>query len=112
MRLLAVSLLTFVTAAAADWWYFDAWDGLSCGDFPQKGELFSSTEGEVSPVCINFEDGKKAYSYAGAHGDDSTEIRGYLYEHCTGPSRVLENNTCTNPEISMPYIRSWEVIDS
>ncbi|KAJ5097029.1 hypothetical protein N7456_007750 [Penicillium angulare] len=111
MHLPIVPFISLVTAAAAaDWWYFDAWDGVGCGDLPQNGEIFSATEGVGSQVCISFSDGTKAYSYAGSHGEDQTEIWGYLDEHCTGPSKPLLNNTCTNPEISIPYIRSWKVI--
>ena len=107
----AFSLLTFFTSttASSDWWYFDAWDGLSCGDAPQNGQLLLTTEGTGNQICISLDEGQKAYSYASAFGRDETQVFGFFYEHCVGPSKVLVNNTCTNPSVDIPFIRSWRV---
>lgn len=110
MRLAVISLLAMATVATADWWYFDAWDGLSCGDAPQNGQVFLSTEGTGEHVCISFEEGQRAYSYAAGYISDDTEARGFLHEHCEGPSKTMHNNSCTNPSVEIPYIRSWKII--
>lgn len=110
MRIAVISLLAIATVAAADWWYFDAWDGLSCGDAPQNGQVFLSTEGTGEHICISFEDGQRAYSYAAGFVNEETEAWGFLYEHCEGPSKSLHNNTCTNPDVDIPYIRSWKIV--
>lgn len=34
---------------------------------------------------------------------------GFFYEHCAGPSKALVNDTCTNPSVDIPFIRSWRV---
>lgn len=109
MHLLFVPLFALLASASSDWWYFDAWDGLSCGDAPQNGELVITTEGSGNQVCISLDESQKAYSYSSAFGLDETEVRGFFYEHCAGPSKVLVNDTCTNPDANLPYIRSWKV---
>ncbi|KAF3401896.1 hypothetical protein F1880_009750 [Penicillium rolfsii] len=112
MHILLPSLFAFLASASSssDWWYFDAWDGLSCGDAPQNGELLMTTEGTGNQICISLNEDQRAYSYASAYGLEETEVRGFLYEHCSGPSKILMNNTCTNPDVEVPYIRSWKII--
>lgn len=110
MHLAVVSILAMTTLVVADHWYFDAWDGLSCGDAPQNGKVFLSTEGSGEHVCISFEDGQRAYSYAAGYNSENTEAWGFLHEHCEGPSKVLQNNTCMNPDVEIPYIRSWKIV--
>ena len=95
--------------ASSDWWYFYAWDSLSCGDEPQNGQLLTATEGTGNQTCISLDKGQKAYSYASEIGQDETRVCGYLYEQCEGPSEVLTNSTCTNPSVDVPFIRSWKV---
>lgn len=109
MHLFVIVLFVLATAANADWWHFYAWDGLSCGDVPQNAKLFSTTDGIGDDICIDFGGDQKAYSYAAGFGSGSVEIRGYLHPHCTGPNKTLANYTCTNPEVHIPYIRSWQV---
>jgi hypothetical protein len=109
MHILLPSLFALLTSASSDWWYFDAWDGLSCGDAPQNSELLITTEGTGNQICISLDETQRAYSYASAFGQDETEVRGFLYEHCAGASKILVNNTCTNPDEDMPYIRSWKI---
>ncbi|KAJ5886239.1 uncharacterized protein N7473_008913 [Penicillium subrubescens] len=109
MHILLQSLFALLASASSDWWYFDAWDGLSCGDAPQNGELLITTEGTGNQICISLDESQRAYSYASAFGQDETEVRGFLYEHCAGPSKILVNDTCTNPDEDMPYIRSWKI---
>ncbi|KAJ5668089.1 uncharacterized protein N7477_006659 [Penicillium maclennaniae] len=76
MHLAVISLLAMATVATADWWYFDAWDGLSCGDAPQNGQVFLSIEGTGEHVCISFEEGQRAYSYAAGYLSEGTEAWG------------------------------------
>jgi len=109
MRLTVLSLLSALAAADSGWWFFDAWDGLSCGDAPQNGQVFFSTQGNGEQFCINFDNSQRAYSYAATYSDQDVEVRGYLNEHCEGPSKRLLNNTCTNPDIDITYIRSWRI---
>lgn len=109
MHFAVLSLLATVATASSGWWFFDAWDGLSCGDAPQNGQVFFTTEGNGDQFCVNFGDSQRAYSYASTYLDEDVEVRGYLHEHCEGPSKVLQNNTCTNPDIEIPYIRSWRI---
>jgi hypothetical protein len=106
---LLAPLFALLASASSDWWYFDAWDGLSCGDSPQNSELLITTEGMGNQICISLDESQRAYSYSSAFGEEETEVRGFLYEHCAGPSKVLVNNTCMNPDADMPYIRSWKV---
>ena len=112
MHLPVISLLAMATVVAAEWWYFDAWDGLSCGDAPQNGQIFLSTEGIDEHDCISFEDGQRAYSYAAGSDNEEIEAWGFLYEDCEGPSKVLYNNICMNPDIEIPYIRSVRIVPS
>ena len=108
MRLTTISSLALATAAAAatDHWHFTAWDGLSCGGAPQNGQVFMTAEGVGQQICINLEQGQKAYSYVARFDDGDTTIVGYRAEQCDGPGRLLKNDTCTNPDIDIPYIRS------
>lgn len=106
MQIALISLLALATTVAADFWYFDAWDGLSCGDAPQNGQVFFSTEGFGEQSCISFEESQRAYSYAAGSVSEDTKALGYLYEHCEGPAKTLLNNTCMNPDVDIPYIRS------
>ena len=112
MRLAVMSLLSALAAADPGWWFFDAWDGLSCGDAPQNGQVFFSTQGNGEQFCVNFDNSQRAYSYAATYSDYDVEVRGYLNEHCEGPSKPLINNTCTNPSIEIPYIRSWRIFNT
>jgi hypothetical protein len=98
-----------VAAGNPAWWAFDAWDGLSCGDAPQNGQLFFTTEGTGEGTCITFDEGQRAYSYAASFGGDDVEAWGFLHEHCEGPKKPLLNNTCMNPDIPIPYIRSLKI---
>lgn len=109
MHFTVITLLAAVTAADPGWWLFDAWDGLSCGVAPQNGQVFFSIEGQGNQFCINFDHGLRAYSYAATFFSEDTKIRGYLHEHCEGPSKDILNDTCTNPDIEIPYIRSWNI---
>lgn len=108
MRLTTISPLVLATtaAAAADHWQFTAWDGLSCGGAPQNGQVFMTAEGVGEQICINFEQGQKAYSYMVRFSNEDTTVMGYRAEKCEGPGRLLKNDTCTNPDIDIPYIRS------
>ncbi|KAF7712061.1 Uncharacterized protein PECH_005079 [Penicillium ucsense] len=99
-----------LATSPTDWWYFDAWDGLSCGDMPQNGHLFFTADGSGSEICISLNSGQRAYSYAASFGRDETVVHGFLNEHCEGPSKVLMNNTCTNPDVEIPFARSWRVV--
>ncbi|EPS26479.1 hypothetical protein POX_g09225 [Penicillium oxalicum] len=117
MRALHLSILPLITLISStlatnpvDWWYFDAWDGLSCGDLPQNGQLFFTADGTGSEICINLNEGQRAYSYAASFGKDDTVVQGFLNEHCEGPSKVLLNNTCTNPDVEIPYAKSWKIV--
>lgn len=109
MRFFGVALAVFASAASAEQWWFDAWDGLSCGDAPQNGVVFSTTEGSGEKLCVTFEHGQRAYSYASGFPTDEIQVRGFLHEHCEGPNRTVVPNTCTNPQIEIPYIRSWQI---
>ncbi|KAJ5082186.1 hypothetical protein N7532_011229 [Penicillium argentinense] len=93
MRLAVLSLLTSVAVADPGWWFFDAWDGLSCGDAPQNGQIFLTTEGLGDSFCMSFDNGQRAYSYAASYFSEDIEARGYLHEHCEGPSKIIHNNT-------------------
>lgn len=111
MRLIVLSALATVAVAVtnSNWWIFDAWDGLSCGDSPQNAELLFDIQGLGNQFCINFDKGQRAYSYAASFSDDEVEVEGYLQEHCEGQGRALFNNSCMNPDIEIPYIRSWRI---
>ncbi|KAJ5761680.1 hypothetical protein N7533_003719 [Penicillium manginii] len=109
MRFVVLFLLATLAAADLAWWSFDAWDGLSCGNAPQNGQVFFTTQGMGDQLCIDFGTGQMAYSYASSYSEENVEVRGYLHEHCEGSSKVLQNNTCTNPDIEIPYIRSWSI---
>ncbi|KAJ5747330.1 uncharacterized protein N7511_009026 [Penicillium nucicola] len=112
MRLAGVSLFVTVATATSSWWVFDAWDGLSCGDAPQNGQIFFTSEGHGEMTCISFDEAQRAYSYAASFGEDDVEIWGFLHEHCEGPRKAFLNNTCMNPDIVVPYIRSWKIYNT
>ncbi|CAI7655800.1 unnamed protein product [Penicillium bialowiezense] len=113
MRIAVLSALAIVAVADPSWWYFDAWDGLSCGDMPQDGKIFFSTEGTTDylddQACVNLDDDQRAYSYAATFTENDVHLKGFLHEDCKGPGKALRNNTCTNPSIKVPYIRSWRI---
>jgi hypothetical protein len=71
--------------------------------------LLLTKEGIDEMTCYNFDEGQKAYSYATEFGDDDLEGWGYLQEHCEGPRKALKNHTCMNPDMDIPYIRSWKI---
>lgn len=111
MRYFGVALAALISTAVASsgQWWFDAWDSLSCGDVPQNGVIFFTTEGSGEKLCVNFENNQRAYSYAAGFASDQMVVRGFLHEHCEGPNRTLVPTQCTNPQIEVPYIRSWQI---
>ncbi|KAJ5332864.1 uncharacterized protein N7506_006647 [Penicillium brevicompactum] len=116
MRLAVLSALAIVAVADPSWWYFDAWDGLSCGAMPQNGQIFFSTEGTTEDfedeACVNLDEDQRAYSYAATFTENDVQLKGFLREDCEGPGKALWNNTCMNPSIKVPYIRSWRIMKS
>ncbi|KAJ5899298.1 hypothetical protein N7495_004042 [Penicillium taxi] len=86
------------------------WNALACGNEPQRGtELFTMGFEDAMDGCTNTGLGEKIFSITATSDTDMSEIWAYALPNCKGQRRLIEPETCLNPDINIKYFQSYKI---